>query len=264
MKEVVFLTGSTGFVGGNLLLRLLRETQISQIILLVRSNSEEKARQRVLNNLRKISPAELKNLPIFKIKIICGDITKKKLGIPKSIYIHLAKSVTHIIHSAANVSFSQSYKEAYNTNYLGTKNLLYLASLAKNLGDLQNVAYIGTAFVSGLRKGNILESDLIEPKEFANAYEHSKFETEKLVRSLMNSLPITIFKPSIIVGDSKTGITSTFNALYYPLKLICRGYIKVIPGSRNTYIDVVPINFVVDSIFHILFNNKKSPAKFII
>ena len=74
----------------------------------------------------------------------------------------------------------------------------------------------------------------------------------------MRELPITIFRPSIIVGDSETGRTTGFNGLYFPLRLICQGAIKVLPGSRYTPMDVVPLDFVSDAIDHIFLKTNGS------
>jgi long-chain acyl-CoA synthetase len=103
-----------------------------------------------------------------------------------------------------------------------------------------------------------LESDPDRPRKFANAYERSKFETERYLRLWKNRLPLIIFRPSIIVGDSTTGVTSAFNVIYTPLKFICRGFVRVLPGSRKTALDVVPVDFVCDAICHIAIRKDSS------
>jgi len=140
-------------------------------------------------------------------------------------------------------------------NCEGTKNVMALAKLTKQNGQLQRVAYISTSYVSGNREGRILEDELDCGQQFGNTYEQTKFESEKYVRSLMKELPIMIFRPSIIVGDSRTGKTTAFNVLYLPLKLISRGIVTTLPGSRYTSLDVVPVDFVCDAINHIFFNH---------
>jgi len=254
MEKVVFLTGATGFVGGNIVIRLLDDPTVSRILLLVRGKSQSNTEERLYNNLQEINSTKILPNSTVKIEIIQGDVTLPNLGLTDELYENLAKRVTHIIHSAANVSFTQTLEEARRVNYLGTENLLKFAQLAKLLNGLQQLGYIGTAYVSGNRKGIIFEDELVKPSAFANPYEQSKFETEKLVRSYFKDLPITIFKPSIIIGDSETGITTTFNVLYYPLKLIYKGYLHAIPGSRRNNIDVVPVDYVVNAICHILFH----------
>jgi nucleoside-diphosphate-sugar epimerase len=143
--------------------------------------------------------------------------------------------------------------EARAVNLNGTKNVIAFVRYARQVGKLKKVAYIGTAYVSGNRCGIIKEDELDCGQRFSNTYEQTKFEAEKVVRTFANDLPITVFRPSIIVGDSKTGMTTSFNVLYAPLKFIDKGFVQIMPGSRKTPLDVVPVDFVCDAICHIFF-----------
>ena len=136
-----------------------------------------------------------------------------------------------------------------------------LAQCAQKTGRLKGVAYVSTAYVSGNLGGRILETELDCGQQFSNTYERTKLESEKIVRQLMNELPITIFRPSIIVGDSKTGRTTAFNVLYPPLKLIHHGLIQVLPGSENNPLDVVPVDFVADAIDHVFLKTEQGIGK---
>ena len=261
MKKVIFLTGATGLVGSNLIPRILENDNKSRLILLIRGKSDYEAKQRVDEMLWSM-PEEIDfNLAKQRIQVIKGDITLKRLGLSKALYKGLAKEITHIIHSAATVQFQLPLECARLVNYQGTKNVIALAKLAQKNGQLRQVAYVSTAFVSGNREGKILENELDCYQQFDNTYEQTKFESEKFVRSLMSELPITIFRPSIIVGDSRTGKTTAFNVLYVPLKLISRGVVNILPGSRYTPLDVVPVDFVCDAINHIFFNTNGCAGK---
>ncbi|MGB2697449.1 MAG: SDR family oxidoreductase [Candidatus Zixiibacteriota bacterium] len=257
MERVIFLTGATGLVGSNLIPRILKNDNRSRLILLIRGESDIQAERRLDEMLWDLSPEIDFNQAKQRIQVIRGDITLERLGLSKALYKRLAKEITHIIHSAATVQFQLPLECAHKVNCEGTKHIIALAKLAKKNGQLQRVAYISTAYVSGNREGRILEDELDCGQEFGNTYEQTKFESEKYVRSLMNEWPITIFRPSIIVGDSKTGKTTAFNVLYVPLKLIYRGIIKILPGSQYTPLDVVPVDFVCDAINYIFFNNNE-------
>ena len=261
MEKVVFVTGATGFVGGNIVIRLLNDPSISKILLLVRGKSQNNVEERVNKNLSGLCPDQTPLNTTNKIEVIRGDVSQPKLGLADRLYESLARRVTHIIHSAANVSFAQSIEEARRVNYYGTENLLRFAQKVKLYGRLRRFGYIGTAYVSGNRKGTIYENELVLPPAFGNSYEQSKYETEKLVRSYFKILPITIFKPSITIGDSTTGITTAFNVLYYPLKLIYKGYLRFIPGSPMNNIDVVPVDYVANAINYLLLRNDKDSGK---
>jgi long-chain acyl-CoA synthetase len=131
-----------------------------------------------------------------------------------------------------------------------------LARLASERGRLERVAHISTAYVSGNRNGLIKEDDLDCGQGFSNSYEQTKFEAEMFIRKSCPDLPWVIFRPSIIVGDSRTGATSAFNVLYIPLKYLARGIIRYLPGSPDTPLDIVPVDFVCRTISRILFGQE--------
>jgi long-chain acyl-CoA synthetase len=258
MKKIVFLTGATGFIGGNIVLRLLNDESISEIYLLIRAQSHCDAEERLKTHLEKLSSDPVSPLSYEKIRVVRGDVTQAGLGIGEILYRNIAEKVTHIIHSAANVSFMQSLEDALKSNYRGTENMLRFALDCKYQGNLEKFGYIGTAYVSGNRGGTIYENELIRPDSFSNTYEQSKYESECLVRSYADKLPVLIFRPSIVIGDSELGVTTAFNVVYYPLKLIYKGRLRIIPGSPKTYIDIVPVDYVANAISYLLFKDHQS------
>ena len=124
-----------------------------------------------------------------------------------------------MIHCAATVRFDHSLDEARRINVEGTRRVLDFAAAAPRLRSL---AYVGTAYVAGDRTGLVRENELDAGQSFRNTYEQTKAEAEALVRSRLGSLPGVILRPSIIVGDSRTGVTSSFKMLYWPLKIYAR------------------------------------------
>jgi long-chain acyl-CoA synthetase len=251
MNKIVFLTGATGLVGGNLIPRILKDHSITRLVLLIRGGSDREAELRVDQMLEAVTPEIDKDQAKRCIQVVRGDITLDRLGLSENLYNSLAKEVTHIIHSAATVQFQLPLECASLINCTGTKNVMTLAQCAQKTGRLKGVAYVSTAYVSGDLGGRILETELDCGQQFSNTYERTKLESEKIVRQLMNELPITIFRPSIIVGDSKTGRTTAFNVLYPPLKLIYHNLIHILPGSSHLPLDIVPVDFVTDAIDHI-------------
>lgn len=260
-NRVIFLTGATGLVGSNLIPRILKNDWSTRLILLVRGNSDREAEERIDQMLWGFSSEIDFDLAKNRIQVVRGDITLDRLGLAKSVYHRLAKEITHVIHSAATVQFQLPLECARKVNCVGTGNVLALAKLAQDNGNLQKVAYISTAYTSGNREGRIREDELDRGQQFGNTYEQTKFESEKYVQSLMSELPITVFRPSIIVGDSATGETTAFNVLYLPLKLIYRGIITTLPGSRCTPLDVVPVDFVSDAINHVFLSTYQCIGK---
>ncbi|HLF19302.1 MAG TPA: SDR family oxidoreductase, partial [Bacteroidota bacterium] len=257
MNKTIFLTGATGLVGGNLISRVLTENPANSLVLLVRANSREEAEGRVARTLSLVSPNLSWENARKRIQVVNGDVSLDKLGLNERDYAATAIATTHIIHSAAAVKFNNPLDLARKMNVVGTKNMITFAKKAQKLGDLHRFAYVSTAYVCGEREGTIVEDELLPVAAFANSYEQAKHEAEALVRLQMHELPITVFRPSIIVGDSQSGRTTAFNVLYFPLRLIHRGLLKFLPGSRNTPADVVPVDYVSDALCHIFLTTEE-------
>jgi long-chain acyl-CoA synthetase len=120
--------------------------------------------------------------------------------------------------------------------------------MAKEAGTLRRFDYVGTAYVAGSRAGLVREDELVLDQPFHNTYERTKAESERAVRDAADSLPVTIFRPSIVVGDSRTGVTQSFNVMYWPLKVFARGLVLCIPADPQGHVDIVPIDYVTDAI----------------
>ena len=151
------------------------------------------------------------------------------LGLTPERRDELAREVTTVIHSAASVSFTLGLDESREINVEGTRNML---DFAESCAELDRFTYVSTAYVAGTHPGVFGEDQLAEGQEFRNAYEQSKFEAERLVQSHRRSLPIQVLRPSIVVGEQRSGWTSSFNVLYGPLKAFARGSIPAVPGGR--------------------------------
>ena len=256
MADTIFITGATGTIGAKLAAHLLETDRDVELILLVRGSSPEKAQERLEDALRITSPLSLSR--IRQVTVVCGDITLERFGLADREYDDLAARVTHIIHSAASTKFILPLDEARAVNVSGTATVMAFARRARRLGSLKGVAYISTVFVCGNSDGEFREDDHGDGANFSNSYEQSKWEAERYVRSLMNELPITIFRPSIVVGDSRTGRTLLFNVLYTPLRYIVAGMIKALPCSPTARLDVVPVDYVVKAIRHIFLNGQSA------
>jgi nucleoside-diphosphate-sugar epimerase len=130
--------------------------------------------------------------------------------------------------------------------------MLALASMCLDKGRLERFVYIGSSSVSGQRAGVIYEHELEMGQKFFNTYEQSKNESERIVRDHFDRLPACVFRPSIIVGDSRTGKTTSFNVIYIPLRLVQIGLLTCVPGRPDTLMDLVPIDWVDDAMVHIM------------
>lgn len=261
MSQTIILTGSTGFVGSSLLGDILRQDPSARVRLLVRASSKEAAYQRVSDaaaiTAPDIDPSDIQR----RCDVFLGDLTSDGLGLSKEVMTDFATDATNIIHCASAVSFQQTLDEARATNVEGTRRMLSLARISHASGSLLRFAYVGTAYVSGDRRGRILENDDQVPERFTNSYEQSKFEAEVLVREAMKDLPCTILRPSIIVGNSRTGSTLCFNVLYIPLRLMAAGLIREFAGRPDIPMDVVPVDYVSRAIYELSCNTPDADGK---
>jgi long-chain acyl-CoA synthetase len=119
--------------------------------------------------------------------------------------------------------------------------------LAERAPSLERLVHVSTAYVSGLTEGRFGEDDVDIGQGFRNAYEQSKLEAELLVRQRTH-LPASIARPSIVVGDSASGWTSSFNVVYFPLQAFARGLTAAVPADPEAIVDIVPVDYVADGI----------------
>jgi thioester reductase-like protein len=230
----VLLTGATGFLGQELLARLL-ERDNRRVHALVRAPDDRAAAERLPRHER--------------LNAVPGDIELPELGLDERRADALAERVSTVIHCAASVSFSLDLEQSRSINVSGTRRMVELAERCARRGDgLDRFAYVSTAYVSGTHRGEFDEDSLEVGQDFRNPYERSKFEAERLVRHRAEGLPLQVLRPSIVVGDSQSGWTSSFNVLYAPLRAFARGAIPALPARRRSPVDVVPVDYVADSV----------------
>ncbi len=223
----VLLTGATGFVGKEILDRFLDRGR--RVFALVRAEDDDAAARRLS--------------PHAHLTAVAGDIERPGLGLAEPAAARLAEEVTTVVHCAASVSFDLSLEDSRRVNVEGTRKVL---DLAHRCEQLERLSYISTAYVAGEPRRLFGEDELDVGQRFRNPYERSKFEAERMVRERARGLPLQVLRPSIVVGDSRTGRTSSFNVLYGPLKAFARGAIPAIPARRSSPVDIVPVDYVAD------------------
>lgn len=239
------LTGGTGFLGGEVLARLL-EREDAPVYVLVRGESDDEAGARLGALLRSLlGEGEERSGRAIAVR---GDVTRAWLGMGAARRDWLAERVGRIIHCAASVSFTLGLDESRAINVDGTRRVMELAHLCARRGHLDSFVHVSTAYVAGTHPGSFAEGDHDVGQGFRNAYERTKFEAERVVRERGWGLPAQIVRPSIVVGDSTTGWTPAFNVLYGPMKAFSRGAYPAIPARRSAPVDVVPVDYVADSI----------------
>nr|MBA3500871.1 dephospho-CoA kinase [Deltaproteobacteria bacterium] len=186
-----------------------------------------------------------------RAEILVGDICDMDLGLSSVEYRALSRELSWIHHLAGIYWMGIDEKTARNVNVTGTRTVI---DLARDSPRLERVVHWSTAMVSGDRRGTFYEEDLEAGQKFHNAYERTKFEAEKLVRAAMHKLPITILRPGIIVGDSKTGEIDKLDGPYYLITLIATnmsGMRLPLLGRAEAPLHLVPIDYVVEAAWQI-------------
>ena len=248
MSGALLLTGATGFLGTELLARHLERSD-RPVVTLVRASSDAAARERIDGVLANILGSGASRRA-KQVDALAADMSAPGLGVSHERRQELAKRVTTIIHSAASVSFTMPLGEAREVNVEGTRRMLEFAALVQEQGGLDCYGHVSTAYVAGTHAGRFAEGDLDVGQGFNNTYEQTKYEAEQMVRA-QQGLPFTILRPSIVVGDRRSGWTSAFNVLYWPLRAFARGLFTEVPGNPAAPLDVVSVDFVADAILEL-------------
>lgn len=211
--EHLLFTGATGLLGRYLLGDLLR-AGIS-LAVVARSNRSHSAQQRVDLLVGQIERETGTTLP--RPHVLNGDLTVERLGLSDAAIRWIAANCNRVLHNAASLSFHSSsrHDEPWLSNVQGTRGVL---DLCQRTG-VRDFHHVSTAYVCGCREGVVFESELDVGQKWGNCYEQSKVEGEQLVRGARFLDRLTVYRPSIIVGDSRTGFTSTFHGLYAVAKL---------------------------------------------
>ncbi len=230
-----FVTGYPGFIGKQLVQTLARKDPAARIVMLVQPKFAAEAAQYA----SRIKGATL--------QLLTGDVVDMHLGLAGPEYQDLCETVTHVFHLAAISYLGMPREVAFRVNVDGTRNVLELARDAKRL---ERFVHFSTCYVSGDRVGVIAEDELEQGQAFRNAYEETKYEAEKLVQKAMGSLPITVIRPSTVVGDSSTGEIDRFEGPYYLGMLLVLSPLVLplpLPGNGVAPLNVVPVDFVTEA-----------------
>ncbi len=251
-RESIFITGFPGFIAGRLVERLSKSD--TQFFLLVQSEFVEKA----MVEIEEI--ADFTSTPLENFVIVEGDITKTDLGISEDDLETIRYETTDVFHLAAAYDLAVPRDTAFSVNLDGTKNV---NELVKTIDQLRRYNYISTCYVAGKREGEILETDLSGDAGFRNYYEETKYLAEAEVEKLKGKYPVTIFRPSVVVGDSKTGETAKYDGIYYLIQYLRKApmLLRILNvGNDQVRLNLVPVDFVVEAIVA-LAHDKKANGK---
>ena len=246
-SETFFITGFPGFIADRLLERLARKH--CRFILLVQSSWLDRAR----HEIERIAQLTARSTEDFRV--ILGDITQPYLGLSPADLQLTQQQTTRVFHLAALYDLAVACEPAMRVNVGGTRNVI---EFARSLPKLRHFHHVSTCYVAGKREGAILETELRHDAGYRNFYEESKYLSELEVESVKDQLPVTIHRPSVVCGDSKTGETVKYDGVYYLILYLLRfPWLSAINiGNHRVSLNLVPVDFVVDGMAALAFEEK--------
>jgi thioester reductase-like protein len=252
----IFLTGSTGYIGAHVTANLLAGSA-EPLNLLVRARDVEEGRQRLWRSLQ--LHMEFERFESFlneRIAIFLGDITNGNFGLSSDDYLRLVRTTDSVIHCAASLN-RKSEKSCLNVNLRGTLEVVQLAMRARDLRGLRRFSHVSTVAVAGKRQDEVVQEDsaIDWNRSDYDPYARTKKFSEHMIRQLLPDVPRTIFRPSIVLGDSRRPETNQFDMVR---AFVFLAGLPVLPFRAVDKIDIVPVDFVADAIATL--HQKPNPA----
>ena len=242
----IFLTGATGYIGSYLAAGFL-ERHGESLNLLVRAEDSEDARRRLWRSLQLHF-----DFPIFRehlsarVRIFCGDLTSPRFGLDDEQYELLVASTDSVLHCAASLN-RKSERSCLNVNLRGTLEVVQLARRAHDAHGLRRFSEVSTVAVAGRRHNELVTEDaaIDWDRSDYDPYARTKKFGEYMVRELLPDVPRTIFRPSIVLGDSRRPETTQFDMVR---AFVFLGSLPVLPFRPDDCVDIVPVDYVADAI----------------
>jgi thioester reductase-like protein len=251
----IFLTGSTGYIGSYLAAGFL-EQHGESLNVLVRASRVEEAQQRLWQSLQ----LHL-DFPVFRehlhkrIRIFLGDLTSPQFGLSADEYRALIASTDSVLHCAASLN-RKSEKSCLNVNLRGTLEVVQLARRTQDSHGLRRFSQVSTVAVAGQRSNETVQEDLSidwERRDY-DPYARTKKFCEHMVRELLPDVSRLVFRPSVVLGDSRRAETTQFEMVRAFAFL---AGLPILPLRADARIDIVPVDYVADSI--VTLHQKEKP-----
>jgi thioester reductase-like protein len=252
----IFVTGSTGYLGSYLVAGLLTGHR-DKLNLLVRAKTEQEARERLWTSLQlHFEFPEFFEYLNTRVRIFLGDLTGECFGLPDDEYHALVDTTDSLIHCAASLN-RKSEKQCLNVNLRGTLEVIQLARRAQDRKGLRRYSHVSTVAVAGKRKNEVVSEDtaIDWARSDYDPYARTKKFCEHMANRLLPDVEKTIFRPAIVMGDSRRPETSQFD-MVQAFHVLAR--MPVLPLRPHDRIDIVPANYVGKAIVTI--HQKEAPA----
>lgn len=242
----IFLTGSTGYIGAHVVAELL-QGHSDRVNLLVRAKDQHDAEVRLWRALQlHLDFPRFHNYLGSRINIFRGDLTSAQFGLANQDYARLVESTDSIVHCAASLN-RKSEKSCLNVNLRGTLEVIKLAMRARDEHGLRRISHVSTVAVAGQRSNEVVrEDDAIQwDRSDYDPYARTKKFCEHMIRELLPGVQRTIFRPSIVLGDSRYAATTQFDMVR---AFVFLAGLPVLPFRADDRLDIVNVDFVASSI----------------
>jgi thioester reductase-like protein len=242
----IFLTGSTGYIGAHVAANLLQDHDAA-LNLLVRARDPHEAEVRLWQALQlHMDFPRFYELLQTRVRIFRGDLTAERFGLNRDDYDRLVHNTDSVVHCAASLN-RKSEKSCLNVNLRGTLEVIQLAQRAHYYHGLRRFSNVSTVAVAGKRNNEVVTEDesIDWNRSDYDPYARTKKFCEHMVRELLPEVPITIFRPSIVLGDSRYAETTQFDMVR---SFVFLAGLPVLPFRPYDKIDIVNVDFVADAI----------------
>jgi thioester reductase-like protein len=242
----IFLTGSTGYIGAHVA-SILLERHSDRLNLLVRAKTEEEANERLWRALQlHLSFEQVRDALAARISVFRGDLTEPRFGLGAADYTRLLGTTESVIHCAASLN-RKSEKSCLNVNLRGTLEVAQLARRARDAHGLRRFSQVSTVAVAGHRSHEVVTEDasIDWNRSDYDPYARTKKFCEHMVREILSDVPRTVFRPSIVLGDSRRPETTQFDMVR---SFVFLAGLPVLPFRPDDRVDIVPVDYVAESI----------------
>lgn len=252
----IFLTGSTGYIGAHIAAGLL-QGHADRLNLLVRAQDQREASGRLWRSLQlHLDFPRFHDFLNSRIQIFLGDLTDARFGLSPDDYRRLAQSTDSVIHCAASLN-RKSEKACLNVNLRGTLEVIKLGMAARDLHGLRRISHVSTVAVAGQRQNEVVQEDeaIDWSRSDYDPYARTKKFCEHMIRELLSDVPRTIFRPSIVLGDSRHAETTQFDMVR---AFVFLAGLPFLPFRPTDKVDIVNVDFVADSV--VALHQKEKPG----
>ena len=242
----IFITGSTGYLGAHVAANFLASHGDS-LNLLVRAKDRHEAEVRLWYALQlHMGFARFSEFLKSRIEIFRGDLTEPRFGLPDDDYRRLVKTTDSVIHCAASLN-RKSEKSCLNVNLRGTLEVINCAVRARGDHGLRRFSHVSTVAVAGHRANEVVAEDVAIDwnRSDYDPYARTKKFSEQMLHELLPDVSHLIFRPSIILGDSRHAETTQFDMVR---AFVFLAGLPVLPFRPDDRLDIVNVDFVADSI----------------